>query len=64
MNVTLDECNRNFSKVNDGFICARASEQRELGRKLDEVVLMVLDKGLHKDEGLFITICQEKSFLN
>ena len=34
-------------KVNDGFICARASDQWELGEKLDEMVLLILDYDLH-----------------
>ena len=34
-------------KVLDGFICAQAEDQWILGDMLDEIVLMVLDKGLH-----------------
>ena len=33
-------------KINDGYICAMASDQWELGEKLDELVLMVLDYNL------------------
>ena len=30
-------------KVNDGFICAKAKDQWELGENLDEMVLLVLE---------------------
>ena len=36
-------------KVLDGFICAKASDQWELGDRLDKLVKMVLDYGLHDD---------------
>jgi hypothetical protein len=32
--------------VNNGFVCASAATQEELGKKLDELVKMVLDYGL------------------
>ena len=38
-------------KVNDGFILAQAGHQDELGRKLDEMVIMILDYELHTDSG-------------
>ena len=34
-------------KMKDGFISARAKDQWELGVNMDEIVLMVLDFGLH-----------------
>jgi hypothetical protein len=34
-------------KVNDVIICASASDQWELGEKLDEMVLFILDYDLH-----------------
>ncbi len=34
-------------KVNDGFIFATASDQYELGDKLDEMVLLILDHDLY-----------------
>ena len=34
-------------KVNDCYIVAQASDQWELGDRLDEMVLLVLDKGIH-----------------
>ena len=36
-------------KVNDGYIIARANDQWELGDKLDQLVLLVLDYGLHNN---------------
>jgi len=30
-------------KVNEGYVCAQAADDVELGRKLDEMVRMVLD---------------------
>ena len=38
-------------KVNDGYIYAMASDQWVLGDRLDEMVLMVLNYGLHKIGG-------------
>ncbi len=43
-------------KVNDGSICAKASDQWELGEILDEMVLMVLDAGIHAHAGKFVKI--------
>ena len=34
-------------KVHDGYIVASARDQWELGERLDEMVLLVLDKGIH-----------------
>ena len=36
-------------KVHDSYICASAKQQLELGEKLDEMVLLVLEMGLHSD---------------
>jgi len=38
-------------KINGGYICAQDSDRDKLGKKLDEMCIMVLDKGLHADEG-------------
>ncbi len=38
-------------KVGDVYLISRASDKWELGEKLDEMVLMILDKGLHSDTG-------------
>lgn len=38
-----------FSRIvmTDGFLCAQAPEQNQLGKNLDEIVIMILDMGLH-----------------
>ena len=51
-------------KVNDGFIYATAKDQWELGDKLDELVLMILDYGLHSDAGKTSVIAGSPYFLN
>lgn len=51
-------------KVGDGFICASAKDQWELGDRLDEMVLMILDYGLHSLPVVTTTICETKFNLN
>lgn len=51
-------------KVNDGYIYAMAENRDELGGKLDEMVVMILDKGLHSVAGKTIKICDTDFFLN
>ena len=51
-------------KVNEGYIYAQAKDQWELGDKLDELVLMVLDYGLHDDQGVTTVVGEHKCFLN
>lgn len=51
-------------EVNGGYVCSRAKDQWELGEKLDSMVLMVLDKGLHSDAGKTIKIFETDFFLN
>jgi hypothetical protein len=43
-------------KVKNGFIHAMVAKQDELGERLDELDLMVLDEGLHDDTGNTSTI--------
>ncbi len=50
-------------KVLDGFVCAMATCQDELGSRLDELVKMVLDEGLHHSEGVFVEICETRYIL-
>ncbi|MCA1756272.1 MAG: hypothetical protein LC649_02295 [Bacteroidales bacterium] len=38
-------------KVNDGYIIASASTQDELGKKLDEMVLLILDHNIQSMAG-------------
>jgi len=51
-------------KVNDGYICSQAGDQWELGDKLDELVLMILDFGLHSDTGITSVIAGTPYFQN
>lgn len=51
-------------KVNDGQIYAQAYDQWKLGDKLDELVLMVLDFGLHSDTGITSVIAGMPYFQN
>lgn len=50
--------------VNQGLVCARGGNQDELGRKLDEFVLLVLDYGLHNDWEKSLVIAGTIVFLN
>ncbi len=43
-------------KANDGYIYAKANDQWILGEMLDEIVLMVLDHGIHSKAGAFMTM--------
>ena len=51
-------------KVLNGFILAQAKDQWELGEMLDEIVLMVLDRGLHVEAGVAVKICDNDLWLN
>ena len=55
-----------FSRIiiNDGIIQACASDQKVLGKMLDEMCIMVLDMGLHNDSGVYTEIFGDKYFLN
>lgn len=56
-----------FSKIvmpDDGFIVAQAANQKELGKNLDEMCVMILDKGLHNDAGVKTKIFNADFFLN
>jgi len=50
-------------EVLDGFILAQAETQEELGERLDELVLMALDFGLHSDTGKISVIAGMTYFL-
>lgn len=50
--------------VNQGWVCARAGCQEELGKRLDELVLLVLDYGLHEDNGKSLSNAGTTFFLN
>ena len=51
-------------KIGEGHIIATAKDQWELGDRLDKMVLMVLDYGLHDDEGISSMIAGTHYFLN
>lgn len=51
-------------KVGDGYIYAKAKDQWELGEMLDEMVLMILDKGLHATVGRNSIIAENLFSLN
>lgn len=51
-------------KIGDGYIITRARDQWELGDRLDAMVLMILDFGLHNDEGKTSLIASTPYFLN
>jgi len=51
-------------KVLDGYIIAKAKDQWILGEKLDEMVLMILDYGLHSDAGVTSTVAGFECLLN
>ncbi len=50
--------------VLDGFVCSMAACLDVLGTRLDELVKMVLDEGLHDDACQTITIAGSPIFLN
>ena len=50
--------------VNEGHIISIAEDQWVLGDKLDELVLMILDFGLHSDTGIASNIAGTPYFLN
>lgn len=50
--------------VNDGNVQACASDQKELGRMLDEMCKMVLYSGLHNNYGHKIKIFDAEFYLN
>lgn len=51
-------------KVGDGFILAQAANQYALGERLDELVLMVLDYGLHDNDDISLMMVGTNFYLN
>ena len=51
-------------KVHEGHIISIAEDQWILGDKLDEMVLMVIDYGLHSETGITSDIAGKPYFLN
>ena len=54
INKYFDEEEKQFVfgkiNVNDGYIIARANDRKELGDKLDELVILILDHDLHETD--------------
>lgn len=56
-----------FSKIlmpDDGYICSQANDQKELGKNLDEMCVLILDKGIHSDAGVTTKIFETEFFMN
>ena len=51
-------------KVNEAHIMARAENQFILGEKLDDMVLLILDYGLHDDPGKSIEVAGAALYSN
>lgn len=52
------------NKIHNGYIYAMAKDQWELGEKLDDLVLMILDYGLHSHAGRSESYLGTDLFLN
>jgi hypothetical protein len=50
--------------IPDGLLCAQAPEQKQLGKNLDEIAIMILDMGLHSHSGVTTKIFEADFFLN
>ena len=50
--------------VFDGFVCSQAANQEGLGKRLDELVKMILDESLHSDAGVASVVADMTCFLN
>jgi hypothetical protein len=51
-------------KMQDGLLCASANDQKILGKNLDEICIMILDKNLHDNAGVKTKIFETDLFLN
>jgi hypothetical protein len=51
-------------KMQDGLLCASANDQKVLGKNLDEICIMILDKNLHDNAGAKTKIFETDFFLN
>jgi hypothetical protein len=47
-----------FSRIvmPDGLLCARADDQNELSKNLDEMCILIMDNGLHAQKAISIRI--------
>jgi hypothetical protein len=55
---------RSRIKVNQGYILAIAEDQWVLGTKLDELVVLILDKKMHSNKGIFFNHNNFENSLN
>lgn len=55
---------RSKIKVNNGYILAEAEDQWVLGEKLDQLVIMILNKGLHDNKGTYYVCGEFENSLN
>jgi hypothetical protein len=62
--VNGKEIVRGKVKVNDGNLLGVANSDDELMKNLDEICVMKLDKGLHDNSGVSITVAETPLFLN
>ncbi len=64
--VDADGITHFFSRIelNNGYICASASDRKELSRNLDDICKMVLDNGLHKFSGMLSKTSAGEFYLN
>ena len=55
-----------FSRIvmPNGLLCARETNQKELGKNLDEMAIHIVDGSLHGDAGASIEIFGSQYFLN
>ena len=51
-------------KMQDGLLCASANDQKILGKNLDEICIMILDKDLHGNTGVSTEIFGSMYFHN
>jgi hypothetical protein len=55
-----------FSRIvmPNGLLCARETEQKQLGKNLDRMCVEICDKNLHGDTGVTIKIFDADFYLN
>jgi len=51
-------------RINQGYIYSRADNQDNLGQKLDEMAILILDNGLYDQQGKTVNIIETDFFLN
>lgn len=51
-------------RINKGSVYSKADNQDTLGKKLDEMIILILDNGLHEQHGRTQSIYEFDFFLN